>query len=255
MSKILELKNVSKSFGGIKAVQDISISLEAGSISALIGPNGAGKTTVFNLITGIYPIDSGSILLDGENIANQKQHIITSKGVARTFQNIRLFQGLNVLENVMTAYDPHSKYGLVSAMFNLPKKQQLEKQNREDSMHYLELVGIADYAQADPNSLPYGLQRKLEIARALATNPKILLLDEPAAGLNSQEIEDLIVLIQTLNEKMKLSILLIEHRMRVVMSLSKHIYVMHFGELLEEGSPQEIQGSEAVQRAYMGGEN
>lgn len=255
MSNILELKNVSKSFGGIRAVQDISIRQEAGSISALIGPNGAGKTTIFNLITGIYPIDSGAILLAGEDISNQKQHIITGKGVARTFQNIRLFQGLNVLENVMTAYDPHSQYGLFSAMLSLPKKQRLEKQNREDSMHYLELVGIAEYASTNPTSLPYGLQRKVEIARALATNPKILLLDEPAAGLNSQEIEDLIELIRTLSEKLGLSILLIEHRMRVVMSLSKHIYVMNFGKLLEEGSPQEIQSSEVVQRAYMGGED
>lgn len=255
MSNILELKNVSKSFGGVKAVDDISISLEQNTINSLIGPNGAGKTTVFNLITGIYSVDQGEILLDGQAITNQKQHIVTSKGVARTFQNIRLFQGLNVLENVMTAYDPHSRYNLVSAMMNLPKKKRLDEKNMEDSMRFLEITGTIDYAKENPSKLPYGLQRKVEIARALATNPKVLLLDEPAAGLNSQEIEDLMRLIQQMNDELGLSIILIEHRMRVVMGLSKHIFVMNFGKLLAEGTPREIQNSEAVTRAYIGGED
>ena len=255
MNNILELKNVSKSFGGIHAVSDVSLSLEKGSVNSLIGPNGAGKTTIFNLITGIYTVDGGEILLDGVNIANKKQHIITAAGVARTFQNIRLFQGLNVLENVMTAYDPHSAYMLPSAMLGLPKKRRLDRKNREDSMHFLEITGIVDYAAENPNNLPYGLQRKLEIARALATNPKVLLLDEPAAGLNSAEIVDLIDLIRQLNETMGLSIILIEHRMQIVMELSQHIYVMHFGKMLTEGTPEQIQNDKAVRRAYIGVED
>ena len=255
MDNILELKNVSKNFGGVQAVNDITLSVKKGSIYSLIGPNGAGKTTVFNLVTGIYPIDNGHIYLDGQEITNQKQHIITSQGIARTFQNIRLFKGLNVLENVMTAYDPHNSYGLLCAMANFPKKKKLEKENCDNSMENLRLVGIEKYANENPNNLPYGLQRKVEIARALATNPKVLLLDEPAAGLNSAEIEDLMSLIRDLNSKLGLSVMLIEHRMRIIMALSEHIYVMQFGKMLAEGTPAEIQNSDIVQRAYIGAED
>lgn len=251
---ILELQGIVKNFGGIKAIDNLTMSLEKGQIVALIGPNGAGKTTVFNVVTGIYTADQGKVLLDGEDITHEKQHVITEKGIARTFQNIRLFSGLNVMENVMTAYDPHGRYSLLDAVLGLPRKRRTEKQNAEACMRYLELCNVAEHARDNPSSLPYGLQRKVEIARALATHPKVLCLDEPAAGLNSAEIEDLIALVKTLNETLGGSVLLIEHRMRVVMDLARYIYVLNFGKLLAQGTPADIQRNSDVAHAYIGKE-
>ena len=252
MSEILKINNISKSFGGVKAVQNVSISLDKNKIVSIIGPNGAGKTTVFNLITGIYPIDNGSVTLCGNDITNLEQHIITRKGIARTFQNIRLFKGLNVLENVMTAHDPIMKYNLLDSMLGSPKKRKLDKENEELSKHFLDIVGLYECRDEDPFCLPYGHQRKLEIARALATNPKILLLDEPGAGLNTVEVQELIVLIDELKNKLDLSIMMIDHRMELIMKLSNYIYVLNFGELLAEGTATEIQNNKMVMEAYMG---
>jgi len=252
--KRLEVTNVSKAFSGVRAVNDVSVSVDKGEIISIIGPNGAGKTTLFNLISGIYPVDKGSVKLEGVEMTGKPQHLITKAGIGRTFQNIRLFQGLTVLENVMTANDPNCSYNLLESMINLPRRRKQDKENRELSMHFMDIVGIADYANEQPSSLPYGLQRKLEIARALATNPKVLLLDEPGAGLNPAEIVELIALIRRLHETLDLGILVIDHRMKLIMELSKYIYVLNFGEMLAQGTPAEIQNNKDVTSAYMGKE-
>jgi len=252
--KRLEVTNVSKAFSGVRAVNDVSVSVDKGEIISIIGPNGAGKTTLFNLISGIYPVDKGSVKLEGVEMTGKPQHLITKAGIGRTCQNIRLFQGLTVLENVMTANDPNCSYNLLESMINLPRRRKQDKENRELSMHFMDIVGIADYANEQPSSLPYGLQRKLEIARALATNPKVLLLDEPGAGLNPAEIVELIALIRRLHETLDLGILVIDHRMKLIMELSKYIYVLNFGEMLAQGTPAEIQNNKDVTSAYMGKE-
>jgi len=194
------------------------------------------------------------VLLEGEEISGKPQHIISSRGIGRTFQNIRLFQGMSVLENVITAQDPRVQYNLFDSMFHTPKRRRLDKEARDFAMKCLETVGIAQYADENPSNLPYGLQRKLEIARALATNPTVLLLDEPGAGLNPAEIEDLIALIRHLHETLDLAILIIDHRMKLIMDLSKYIYVLNFGQLLAEGTPAEIQANDEVTKAYIGEE-
>jgi len=250
----LEVHGISKAFSGVKAVQNVSLKVDKGEIVSMIGPNGAGKTTIFNLITGIYPLDTGKVLLEGEEISGKPQHIISSRGIGRTFQNIRLFQGMSVLENVITAQDPRVQYNLFDSMFHTPKRRRLDKEARDFAMKCLETVGIAQYADENPSNLPYGLQRKLEIARALATNPTVLLLDEPGAGLNPAEIEDLIALIRHLHETLDLAILIIDHRMKLIMDLSKYIYVLNFGQLLAEGTPAEIQANDEVTKAYIGEE-
>lgn len=253
MSK-LEAKNISKSFGGVKAIQDFSFSVDAHSISSIIGPNGAGKTTAFNLLTGIYPLDSGEISLDGQFIHGKPQHLITRAGVARTFQNIRLFKGLSVIENVMTAADPHLSYNLFDIVIPQRRKRAQEKASRDASREYLHTVGLDGYENEKPESLPYGLQRKLEVARALATKPKVLLLDEPAAGLNPSEVRDFIDLIRRLHGEYAFSILIIEHRMEVVMELSSKIFVLNFGKMLASGTPGEIRDNKEVRAAYIGEE-
>ena len=250
----LEVHGISKAFSGVKAVQNVSLKVDKGEIVSMIGPNGAGKTTIFNLITGIYPLDTGKVLLEGEEISGKPQHIISSRGIGRTFQNIRLFQGMSVLENVITAQDPRVQYNLFDSMFHTPKRRRLDKEARDFAMKCLETVGIAQYADENPSNLPYGLQRKLEIARALATNPTVLLLDEPGAGLNPAEIEDLIALIRHLHETLDLAILIIDHRMKLIMDLSKYLYVLNFGQLLAEGTPAEIQANDEVTKAYLGEE-
>lgn len=252
---ILEVKNISKSFGGVKAVSDFSLELKQNNIVGIIGPNGAGKTTAFNLISGIYKIDSGKIFLEGKEITGLEQHLITRAGIARTFQNIRLFKGLNVLENVMTAADPYTSYGIFESILRLGRRKRQETENKEKSLHYLDIVGLKSLAEEKPESLPYGLQRKLEIARALATNPRVLLLDEPAAGLNPSEVRDFIQLVKRLHKDFSLSILIIEHRMEVIMELCRWIYVLNFGKLLASGTPSDIQNNKEVTEAYIGEED
>lgn len=252
---VLEINNLSKHFGGVYAVNNFAMSLESGNIVAIIGPNGAGKTTIFNIISGIYKPDGGHIKLNGIDITGKEQYEITKLGIARTFQNIRLFKGLSVIENIMTASDPYSKYGFFESIFNIGKKKSEEKKIREKNLYYLDIVGLSNYRDEKPENLPYGLQRKLEIARAMATNPKVLLLDEPAAGLNPSEIEDFNNLIEKLHDDYKLSILLIEHRMEVVMELSEKIYVVSFGKKIAEGLPNEILNNKEVMKAYIGEED
>jgi branched-chain amino acid transport system ATP-binding protein len=248
----LEAKGLCKTFGGVRAVDGFSFEADRHETIGIIGPNGAGKTTVFNLLTNIYPIDSGTVTLEGETVSGLEQHETTRKGIARTFQNIRLFSGLNVLQNVMTAADPYSQYGLASLFSFSRAWRDREKEVREKSYEFLKIVGIEKYASERPESLPYGLQRKLEIARALATGPRVLLLDEPAAGLNPTEVQEFIGLVRTLQEKFKFCTVIIEHRMEVIMKLSSRIYVLNFGKLLAHGTPSEINRDPRVLEAYIG---
>ncbi len=250
----LEVKNLTKSFGGVRAVDDVSFYVDKGETVGIIGPNGAGKTTVFNLVTGVYPLDRGQILLDGADLTGKEQFEITRKGIGRTFQNIRLFRGLSVVENVMTAADPYSAYGLFSLFTFSRAFRNRDRQVREMSREYLALVGLEKYENERPSNLPYGLQRKLEIARALAADPKVLLLDEPAAGLNPSEVQEFITLVSELRTRFGFSVLVIEHRMEVIMTLSSRIYVLNFGSLLAAGTPEEIRNNHDVTEAYIGRE-
>jgi branched-chain amino acid transport system ATP-binding protein len=252
--KRLQAQGLCKAFSGVQAVKNVSLEVGDREIVSLIGPNGAGKTTIFNLISGIYPVDVGQVTLSGQSITGKPQHLITRAGIGRTFQNIRLFKGLNVLENVMTAHDPLMNYSILHGMLCLPRRRRMDKENRDLAMRYLDMTGLKAYEKADPFSLPYGLQRKLEIARALATEPKVLLLDEPGAGLNPAEVCELIGLVRRLHETLDLSVLLIDHRMQLIMELSKYIYVLNFGTLLAQGTPAEIRENEEVNKAYMGEE-
>ncbi len=255
MNGVLEVTGLSKSFGGVQAVNDFSFTAKAGEIVGIIGPNGAGKTTAFNLITGVYVPDAGTVVLDGENLTGLPQHRVARAGMGRTFQNIRLFRGLTVLENVMTAADPHAEYGFFRAILSMPKKLRVDRQSADTAREYLDMVGLAGFENDRPESLPYGLQRKLEIARALATRPKVLLLDEPAAGLNPSEVRDFIDLVKTLHAQFGFTVLFIEHRMEVVMNLSHHLYVLNFGKLLANGTPEEVRRNPEVIEAYIGEED
>jgi len=252
MMSVLELNGVTKKFGGITACKDISFSINRGQIMGLIGPNGAGKTTAFNLITGVYGVTAGEILLGGKSITGKRPDQIVRLGISRTFQNIRLFRNLSVLDNVCIAVDRHETYYLGEGLLRLPKISKKEKQIRELSMEYLAAVGLENKASLKADSLPYGLQRKLEIARALALKPKLLLLDEPAAGMNPEESLELSKLIRRLHGTYALTTLLIEHHMDVVMYLCEKIFVMNFGEKLAEGTAGEIQKNPDVLKAYLG---
>ncbi len=250
--KVLELNGVTKKFGGITACKDISLSINQGQIMGLIGPNGAGKTTAFNLITGVYDVTEGTIHYEGKPITGKRPDQIVYGGISRTFQNIRLFRNLSVLDNVCIAVDRHETYPLAPALFRLPSVIRKEKAIREHAMEYLAVVGLEEKASLRADSLPYGLQRKLEIARALALKPKLLLLDEPAAGMNPEESLELSKLIRQLHEKFSLTTLLIEHHMDVIMTLCDRIFVMNFGEKLAEGTAEEIQTNPEVLKAYLG---
>jgi branched-chain amino acid transport system ATP-binding protein len=252
---LLEVRGISKAFGGVKAIDDFSFAVDHHDIVGIIGPNGAGKTTAFNLLTGVYPLDAGQVFLDGKELTGLPQHEIARAGMGRTFQNIRVFRGLNVLENVMTAADPYSDYNLLDVCFYSSRKRNREKAVRELSRNYLKIVGLEGYELETPESLPYGLQRKLELARALATNPKLLLLDEPAAGLNPSEVRAFIELVRTIHSQFEFSIIIIEHRLEVIMSLSSQIFVLNFGKLLASGTPAEIVSNKAVTVAYLGEED
>jgi branched-chain amino acid transport system ATP-binding protein len=254
MSVVLELKNVNKSFGGVHAVEDMSMVIEKGELAGLIGPNGAGKTTIFNLVTGVYDVTSGEIEFKGKNINKLKTYQVISLGIARTFQNLRLFAASSVLDNVMTAAQQHYKYSFFEAVSHLGRWKSLEKATRDESMELLKLVGLADRAEQAAGNLPYGLQRRLEIARAISLRPELLLLDEPAAGMNAEEVEQLNDLIRLIHRDFKLTILLIEHHMDMVMAICPHIICMNFGAKIAEGSPEEIQSHPEVLKAYLGDE-
>ncbi|HHY70572.1 MAG TPA: ABC transporter ATP-binding protein [Thermoanaerobacterales bacterium] len=250
----MELKNVTKTFGGIVAVKDVSFSMGSGELIGLIGPNGAGKTTIFNLITGVYKPTEGKMFFEGRDITGVTPVSIVKSGIARTFQNIRLFNKLSVLENIRTVLYREADYSLGDALIRTPKVTRIEKKLYDKSLEYLEAVGLTDYIKNQADSLPYGLQRKLEIARALALDPKLLLLDEPAAGMNPDECIDLVELIIKIKKTYNLTIILIEHHMDVVMELCPRILVINFGEMLMEGTKQEVQNDPRVLQAYLGEE-
>jgi branched-chain amino acid transport system ATP-binding protein len=249
---VLELRGVSKRFGGITACKDITFNVARGGIMGLIGPNGAGKTTAFNLITGVYGLSEGSILLEGKPISGKRPDLIVRQGVARTFQNIRLFRNLSVLDNVIIALDCHETYLLGASFLRLPQVRRRERAIALQALEYLAAVGLEDKAATRADAMPYGLQRKLEIARALALKPRLLLLDEPAAGMNPEESLDLARLIRKIHDQFQLTTLLIEHHMDVVMALCERIFVMNFGEKLAEGTAEAIQTDPDVLRAYLG---
>jgi len=250
---IMEIKNLTKKFGGIVACQDLSFQVEEGKILGVIGPNGAGKTTVFNLITGVYAPTGGQILFRKEELGGSNPDIIVKKGIARTFQNIRLFKNLTVLENVIIALDlKHVNYPLAKALVRTPEVSKIELAQRARALQYLEIVGLESKMNSRADSLPYGSQRKLEIARALALEPTLLLLDEPAAGMNPEESLELARLVKRIQERFNLTVLLIEHHMDVVMELCDRIVVMNFGEKLAEGNAEEIQNDPKVLKAYLG---
>ncbi|HUS33201.1 MAG TPA: ABC transporter ATP-binding protein [Kofleriaceae bacterium] len=249
---MLDIQKLSLSFGGLKAVSDFSMSLPVGCLYGLIGPNGAGKTTVFNLLTGVYKPDAGHVYLDGAQVDGKKPSQIARAGMARTFQNIRLFGELSVIDNVRTAAGVRAKTGLFRTLLRSPVHVGEERAITERSLELLDVLGITHRKDEQSKSLPYGDQRRLEIARALATEPKVLLLDEPVAGMNTQEKREMRGLIQSLREKFGVSILLIEHDMGLVMDICQQITVIDHGVTIAVGSPKEIQGNKAVIEAYLG---
>lgn len=249
---MLSVKNLSISFGGLRAVDSFSINIEKGELYGLIGPNGAGKTTVFNLLTGVYQPDAGLIELDGHNITGLSTIEINKAGVARTFQNIRLFKNMSVMDNVKIGLHNNYRYSTASGILRLPSYFNTEKRMNEHAYDILKDFGLEGEANLLSSNLPYGKQRKLEIARALATNPKLLLLDEPAAGMNPSETEELMKTITLTREKYDVTVLLIEHDMKLVAGICEKIYVLNFGMELANGLPQEVLANPEVIKAYLG---
>jgi branched-chain amino acid transport system ATP-binding protein len=250
---VLTIKNISKNFGGISALTDVSFSIHEGEIFGLIGPNGAGKTTMFNIITNMFPPTSGEISFLEDKITGIKPHKITDKGICRTFQNIRLFSQMTALENVLVGGHSQIKSGVFSGVFRTKSQRDEEERLRVTAKELLELVGLSIYEEDMAENLAYGQQRRLEIARALASNPKLLLLDEPAAGMNETETDDLFYLIKKVQAR-GITVLLIEHDMPLVMKLCDRLTVLNFGKKLAEGTPEEIQNNQAVIEAYLGSE-
>lgn len=254
MSELLRTENVSEVFGGLKAVTDFNIHLDRGELVGLIGPNGAGKTTAFNMLTGVYQPTTGSITFEGKSIVGLKPYQVTQRGIARTFQNIRLFSELTVLENVKIAFHYHVKYGLLESVFRIGRYFKEEEVIEQEAHRLLKIFHLDDKAYEVAKNLPYGAQRRLEIARALAAKPKLLLLDEPAAGMNPQETKELMDMIRWIRKEFGLTILLIEHDMSLVMGICERIYVLEYGEIIAQGTPDEIKKDPEVIRAYLGGE-
>lgn len=249
---MLKVEGLTKTFGGLRAVHNIDLELHPGDLAGLIGPNGAGKTTIFNLITGVYIPTSGKIIFNGQEIGGLAPHVINQMGIARTFQNIRLFPSLTVLENVCIAYHSHAGYSMQDAVLRNGNFEAKEKVLIEKAQDFLGIFHLEDQQAEIARNLPYGQQRRLEIARALAADPKLLCLDEPAAGMNPAESMALMDLIHFIRDRFKLTILLIEHQMRVVMGVCEKITVMDFGEQIAYGAPQEIQSNPRVVEAYLG---
>ena len=252
---ILSTENLGITFGGLKAVSEVNLNVYKNEIVGLIGPNGAGKTTVFNMLTGVYEPTEGKILLNGTVINGKKPHDIVSMGIARTFQNIRLFKALTVAENVAVAFNKDLKSSIVSSIFRTGKFYKEEKKVYEKALNILKIFSLEEYANEKADNLPYGKQRKLEIARAMATSPQLLLLDEPAAGMNDTETAELMQTIATIREKFNISILLIEHDMNLVLGICEKLNVLEYGRMLASGNPQDVIKDEKVIRAYLGDES
>lgn len=251
---ILEIHNLKHYFGGLCAVSDFNLKLEPGELVSIIGPNGAGKTTIFNLITGVYRPTQGKISLKERDITGKRPDRITSQGIARTFQNIRLFKNLSVMDNVCIAYFSRMHYHPLEAIFHIGRYSGEEDRIITEAMDLMSRFDLEGYADAEAGSLPYGMQRRLEIVRALATKPSLLLLDEPAAGMNPNEIDKLMRFIQYIQKEFNLTIILIEHQMRLVMGICKRILVLDFGVTIAEGNPEEIRSNKKVLEAYLGEE-
>lgn len=251
---LLDVKNLIKNFGGLTAVGDVTMHLDKGELVGLIGPNGAGKTTLFNLLTGVYEPSEGSVSLDGTLLNGKKPYKIASLGLSRTFQNIRLFKDMTVLENVLVGMANQNKLYLLASFLRLPKFYHSEAKLRQKAMELLAIFDLDGDAETLAKNLPYGQQRRLEIVRALATEPKILFLDEPAAGMNPQETAELTQLIRRIKEEFDITIMLIEHDMSLVMEVTERIYVLEYGRLIAHGTPDEIKTNQRVIEAYLGGE-
>ena len=251
---LFQIEGLTHFFGGLRAVYDFNLTLEAGELVGLIGPNGAGKSTVFNLVCGVYRPTEGQVRLNGTDLVGQRPHKVAAKGIGRTFQNIRLWNELTVLDNVRVAHYSKINYGLADSILRSKRWRAEEAEIEKQAMELLDLFGVVDYAHDLAKNLPYGAQRRVEIVRALAVEPRLLLLDEPAAGMNPGEIDALLDLIKRLRDEFGLTIWVIEHQMRVIMNICERIKVIDFGETIAEGTPEQIQSNQRVIEAYLGEE-